>query len=59
MLSGVKNCGVLFLGAYYSYTKKCQKQTATFCKKKWQKVAVDNNNNNNRDAYTIPFGGMN
>ena len=24
VLSGVKKCGVIFLGAYYSYTKKCQ-----------------------------------
>ena len=28
-------------------------------KKKWHKVGLDNNNNNNRDAYTIPLGGMN
>ena len=38
------------------YTKKAKNQGATFEKKKWHKVAVDNNNNNNnnRDETPIP-----
>ena len=40
------------LGLYY--TKKAKNQGATFEKKKWHKVAVDNNNNNNRDETPIP-----
>ena len=61
VLSGVINCGVIFLGAYYSYTKKGQNKGAVFEKKNRHKSALDNNNNNNnnRDAYTIPLGGMN
>ena len=34
VLSGVINCGVIFLGAYYSYTKKGQNKGAAFEKKK-------------------------
>ena len=40
-----------------SYTQKAQKQGATFEKKKWHKVALDNNNNNNRyeTSLSSPF----
>ena len=41
--------------ACYNYTQKNKNKGATFEKKKWHKVALDNNNNNNRDETTIPF----
>ena len=47
------------MGAYYSYTKKGQNKGAAFEKKKRHQTAPDDNDNDNRDAYTIPLGGMN
>ena len=41
------------MGAYYSYTKKAQNQGATFEKKKWHKVAYDDNYNNNKYETTV------
>ena len=38
---------------FYNYTQKNKNQGAAFEKKKWQKVAHDDNDNNNRCETTV------